>query len=140
MTAIGVVTGAVITGISVITGHGGDISFENNAITFTAGLNLGGSITLGNVIIHAGPGGISDWNSEATVDRYDGNGKVNLGEHEEAHTYQYQALGVFTIPAIIGSAVSNGGLGTDNWHDFMGKSDFERAADDYAQFGSSPMP
>ncbi|MDR0602184.1 MAG: RHS repeat-associated core domain-containing protein, partial [Treponema sp.] len=47
MTAIRVLSGAVLTGISVITGHGGGISFENNAITFTTGFNLNGLLPLG---------------------------------------------------------------------------------------------
>ena len=31
-----------------------------------------------------------------------------------------------------GSAIINGGLKESNFHDFMGKSVFEQAADDYA--------
>jgi hypothetical protein len=61
-----------------------------------------------------------------------------VGKHEEAHTYQYQALGIFTIPAIAGSAIVNGGLKENGWHDFMGKSDYEKAADDYAQGRNEP--
>jgi RHS repeat-associated protein len=53
VTAIGLVAGAALVGISKITGNGGSISIQNNAITFTTGLNLNGSITLGNAIIHA---------------------------------------------------------------------------------------
>jgi hypothetical protein len=143
MTAIGIVAGAVLTGVSIITGNGGSVSFENNAITFTTGLNLNGSITLGNTIIHAGP--VMDgepWDSQKDTDRYDGTAEVNLGKHEEAHTYQYQKLGIFTIPAIIGSAILNGGIGAGDgsFHDFMEQSDYEKAADDYAQFGTSPIP
>jgi RHS repeat-associated protein len=143
MTAIGLVAGAVLTGVSVILGKGGSISFANNAITFNTGLNLNGSITLGNVIIHAGP--VIDgepWDSKKTVDRYDYTNKVNLGKHEEAHTYQYQALGIFTIPAIVGSAIKNGGIGAGDgsFHDFMAQSACEKAADNYAQSGTSPIP
>jgi RHS repeat-associated protein len=143
MTALGFVAGAVLTGASILTGNGGHILLENNAITFTTGLNLGGSITLGNTIIHAGPvieG--KPWNSEKDVPRYDGTVDVNSGKHEEAHTYQYQALGVFTIPAIISSAIANGGIGAGDgsFHDFMAQSAYEKAADDYAQFGTSPIP
>ena len=140
MTAIGVLSGAVLTGISVITGHGGGISFENNAITFTTGFNLNGSITLGNSIIHAGPKiDGKTWDSEAGTDRDDGQpGDVVVGKHEEAHTYQYQALGIFTIPAIVGSAIVNGGLKENGWHGFIGKSDYEKAADDYAQGRNEP--
>jgi RHS repeat-associated protein len=143
MTAVGVVAGTVLTGVSIITGNGGSVSLENNAITFNTGLNLGGSITFGNAIIHAGPEIDNEpWDSEKDVPRYDGSGYVNLGKHEEAHTYQYQTLGVFTIPAIIGSAVVNGGIGAGDgsFHDFMEQSDYEKSADNYAQYGTSPIP
>jgi hypothetical protein len=141
MTTIGVIGGSILTGTSLLTGKGGGISIENNAITFTTGFNLGGSVTFGNAIIHAGSRtrGIP-WDSASSVDRYDGTTKVNLGKHEEAHTYQYQAYGIFTIPAILGSAIKNGGLKEASFHDFMGKSKYEIAADDYAEFGSSPLP
>jgi hypothetical protein len=144
MTAIGVVVGTITTGISVLTGKGGSISIENNAITFTTGLNLNGSITLGNAIIHAGP--VLDgepWDSTKDVPRYDDpNVKVNLGKHEEAHTYQYQIFGIFTIPVILGSAIIHGGIGAGDgsFHDFMAQSIYEKAADDYAQFGTSSIP
>ena len=139
MTALGVVTGAILTGASVITGHGGRISIENNAITFTTGFNLNGSITFGNSIIHAG-GDIRRWNAKTTVYRYNRAACVNLGKHEEAHTYQYQRYGIFTIPLLLVSAIANGGFEVSSFHDFMARSDFEKAADDYAQFGWSPIP
>jgi len=129
MTVIGVVTGFTITSISLISGNGGFIKIQNNAITFTSGLNLGGSITFGNTIIHAG-GSVIDWNAAATTPRYDQTANVNLGKHEEAHTYQYQKYGVFTPGLIVGSAIQNGGLITDH---NLGKSTFETAADDYSE-------
>jgi RHS repeat-associated protein len=132
MTAVGLVAGTVVTGISIISGNGGRVSIENNAVTFTTGLNFGGSITLGNTIIHAG-GDVNGWNSQTTTGRYDGAGDVNLGKHEEAHTYQYQTFGVLTPAIIVGSAIVNGGLGESNFHDFMAKSAFETAADNYSE-------
>jgi hypothetical protein len=60
-------------------------------------------------------------------------------KHEEAHTYQYQRYGIFMIALLLLSAIANGGLRTSSFHDFMEKSDFETAADDYAQFGGSPI-
>jgi RHS repeat-associated protein len=140
MTIAGFISGSILTGASLLAGKGGRISIENNAITFTMGFNLGGSITFGNAIIHAGPGGVQGWNSQSPVARYDGTANVALGKHEEAHTYQYQVYGIFTIPAILGSAIKNGGLKEASFHDFMGKSKYEIAADDYAEFGSSPIP
>jgi RHS repeat-associated protein len=97
----------------------------------------GGSITLGNVIIHAW-GDAKNFNSKTEVDTYDGTDRVNLGRHEEAHTYQYQKWGLLTPFLIIGSAVQNGGLsaGLKNihyfGHYFMGRYSFEKAADRYA--------
>jgi hypothetical protein len=139
MTALGVVAGTILSGASVIAGRGGGISMGNNAITFTTGFNLNGSITFGNSIIHAG-GDVRRWNSNSTVYRYNRAATVNLGKHEEAHTYQYQAYGIFTIALLAGSAIANGGFGASSFHDFMEKSAFEHAADDYAQFGGSPLP
>jgi hypothetical protein len=142
MTAFGFAVGTALLGISIITGNGGYYSFENNAITITTGLNLKGSITFGNTIIHAGGKAIGKgaWNSGSSTDRYDGKSQVNLGEHEEAHTYQYQKYGLLTIPAIINSAIKNGGIGAGSWHGFIGKSSFEKAADDYAESGGNPLP
>ena len=132
ITAVGLVAGVALVGISKITGNGGSIDIQNNAITFTTGLNLNGSITLGNVIIHANDD-FEQWNANKDdADRYDGKGYVNLGKHEEAHTWQYQKYGVLTPALIVGSAIVNGGLKESNFHDFMGKSVFEQAADDYA--------
>jgi hypothetical protein len=131
VTAVGLLAGSALVGLSKITGNGGSISIQNNAITFTTGLNLNGSITLGNAIIHAG-GDAEDWNADKQVWAYDNTGKVNLGKHEEAHTYQYQKYGVLTPALIVGSAIMNGGLKESSSHDFMGKSEYEQAADDYA--------
>jgi len=129
MTAIGIIAGTVLTGVSIITGNGGSVEFANNAISFKtfSKLEKREAITFGNVIIYAGA------NEKSSFDCYDGNGTVNIGRHEEMHTYQYQQLGVFTIPLIIGSAINNGGLKESSFRDFIGKSSFEKAADDYAR-------
>ena len=133
MTIIGLVVGSVLTLVSKLIGRGGSAEIANNAITFTCGLDCGGSITLGNVIIHAGRG-VDTWNKDSTTTRYDRNGYVNLGKHEEAHTYQYEKYGVLMIPILLGSAIKNGGLREPTFHNFMAKSNLEKAADDYAQF------
>jgi hypothetical protein len=124
--------------ISNLTGKEGSPEIANNAITFNTGLKMGGSITLGNVIIHAN-GSVEDWNKSSPSPRYDNpSQEVNLGRHEEKHTKQYQKYGNWTIPLIIGSAVINGGIGeaiknkTDPFGAFLGRSSYERAADDYA--------
>jgi hypothetical protein len=136
VTVVGVVVGTVSVGISKLAGKGGSITLENNAITFTTGLNWKGSVTLGNTIIHAN-GSVAEWNSETRTSRYDGKAEVNLGKHEEAHTYQYQKYGILTPVLILGSAVINGGFHESNIHDFMGKSYFETIADDYAEIPGS---
>jgi hypothetical protein len=139
MTAFGVAAGTLLSGASLMTGKGARISIENNAITFTIGFNLNGSITFGNSIIHAG-GDLRRWNSNSALLRYNRAAYVNLGKHEEAHTYQYQTYGIFMIALLLGSAIANGGFEAASFHDFMAKSDFENVADDYAQFGRSPIP
>ena len=132
MTIVGLVFGGVSTGVSKLIGKGGSVEIVNNAITFTNGLDFGGSITLGNTIIHVG-GDVNVWNKDAITSRYDGTGNVNLGKHEETHTYQYEKYGVLTIPILLGSAIKNGGLSESTFSDFMGKSNLEKDADDYAQ-------
>jgi RHS repeat-associated protein len=123
ITAIGLVVGTITVGISILTGNGGSIKPGNNAITFTTGLNWGGSITLGNTIIHAG-GSTTGWNADTTTLRYDRTANVNLGKHEEEHTYQYEKYGIL-MPVIWGvSAIINGGIGN---------SSFEVAADDASE-------
>ena len=136
MTIFGVVAGSTMLLISRITGNGGYAKFENNALTFTTNIRFfiwTGSITFGNTIIHAW--GKDKKRSGDNVPSYDGNYNVNLGRHEEAHTYQYQKYGIFTILLIIGSAIKNGGIqaGIKNkglWA-FMGQSDYEKEADRY---------
>ena len=136
-TLVGIAIGSTLYVIGKLMGKNSYVKVENNAITFTTGIKIpliGGSITLGNAIIHAN-GTISDWNSNTPVDRYDMSGKVSLGRHEEAHTYQYEKYGVFTPFLIIGSAMLNGGFGAlfrgGGFFGFMGKSRFEVEADDY---------
>jgi len=132
MTAIGIYVGTALIGISYFTNNSYSIDIANNAISFTFGFDLGGAITLGNVIIYAGKDADKNqYKEDLSVTRYDGEGKVNLGLHEEAHTYQYQQFGVLTIPLLIGSAIINGGFNGSSFD--IGKSNFEKAADDYAQ-------
>jgi hypothetical protein len=71
------------------------ISFENNALTFTVETNSPAlSITFGNVILHTS-GNINTWNSQTTLTSYCGNYSINLGKHEEMHTYQMEKGGIF---------------------------------------------
>jgi hypothetical protein len=122
-TIIGLFVGAVLLAISRGCGRGGSISARNNALTFTTGLNLSGSVTIGNVVVHAG-GNARRWNSDTTWMRYDRTAAVNVGRHEEAHTYQYQKYGVFMPILWLAETVLGGGIG---------KGRLETAADDYAE-------
>ena len=124
VTAVGLVVGTVLVGVSKIVGKGGSITIQNNAVTFTTGLNLGGSFTLGNTIVHAGERVDLEWNANTQTLRYDRTANINLGKHEEAHTYQYQQLGVFFLPVYGITTLMGGGLG---------KSYLDIAADDYAE-------
>jgi hypothetical protein len=136
ITVIGFVAGLILTGISLLIGRGGKIEIANNAITFNTGLNLNGSMTLGNTIIHAG-GDVRGWNKDRNIPRYDKTGDVKLGWHEQAHTYQYEKYGVFTPFLIIGSAILNGGISAwlrgGGFDGFMGKSKYEIEADNYSK-------
>jgi hypothetical protein len=98
-TIAGLAAGVTLVAASTISSNGGGISFGNNAVTFTTGLKIfgGGSITIGNTIIHAG-GSVERWNSGSRTERYDHKAWVNVGIHEEAHTYQSQSLGPFFFP------------------------------------------
>jgi hypothetical protein len=130
MSAVGLTAAGPLYIASKLTGKGGDVEFANNAISFTTGLRLGGAITLGNVIIYAN----YDWNKYSSIERYDNYDiKVNLGRHEEAHTYQYQQFGVLMIPMLLTSSVINSIQGKPPSNDFIGRSSLEKAADDYAQ-------
>lgn len=135
-TIFGLVVGGAFNAIGSIMGRESCVSIENNAITFTTGLKLKGSITFGNVIIHAG-GLVDRYDSNSTLRRYDGKGNINLGRHEEAHTHQYERYGFFTPFLILGSAVFNGGISAwligGGFHGFMGRSKYETQADDYSE-------
>ena len=136
LTIVGIAIGSTLHLIGTLMGTGSYVKIENNAITFTTGLKIGGSITLGNTIIHAN-GPVKGWNSKTITKRYDGTGNVMLGRHEEAHTHQYEKYGIFTPFLIIGSAILNGGIRAGlkggGFHDFMGRSLFEIEADDYSK-------
>ncbi len=94
-----------------------------NAIEFLdqpfVGLLGKSAITLGNTI-HYAPGRLPG----QVVRRYDGRAVVELGEHERAHTLQYERWGPFFLVAYFVS-----------WLPFVppAGSRFEHAADDAAE-------
>jgi hypothetical protein len=76
------------------------IRFGNNAIQF---IGCGGivsctALTLGNVILYGN--NAEPWRCGAYGDQC-----VTLGRHEQAHTYQYQVLGVLFLPAYLAVAL-----------------------------------
>lgn len=95
----------------------------NNAIEFLdqpfVDLIGRSAVTLGNTI-HYAPGRDPD----RTIRRYDGRAVVRLGDHERAHTDQYERWGPFFLLAY---AIS--------WLPFVppAGSRFEHAADDEAE-------
>jgi len=103
---------------------GGEIHLGNNAIQFTnVPFGPGGALTLGNVQLYNGLSP-SDVNP-----RYNGApGSVDVGLHEQAHTYQNQALGPLFLPIYL----LNGGISP--------KNPLENAADDYSQGVGSWFP
>jgi hypothetical protein len=130
MTAIGLIVGGALWAVGKLIGRGSYAKFENNALTFTTGFDFvifpffKGSITFGNVIIHA-HGPVNNYNSGTSIGRYDNtNIKVNVGRHEEEHTYQYERYGIFMPIIWFISALINRSIG---------KTAFERAADDASE-------
>jgi hypothetical protein len=91
------------------------IEFHDNRLVAWLGK---GAITLGNTI-HYAPG----MRPERAVLRYDGAGRVTLGEHERAHTLQFERWGPLFL-VVYGVAWLSGLGGRGNA--------FERAADDGA--------
>ncbi|MDR3303374.1 MAG: hypothetical protein LBS86_03085 [Treponema sp.] len=129
VTVIGLAAGGGALLVSAFTGKACAVEIKNNAVTFTTSLYWGGSVTLGNVIIHAG-GNAARWNADTVKPRYDGTGAILLGKHEEAHTRQYQRLGVLFFAVWGVSALVRGGIG---------KSVLEIAADDYSMLNTSTL-
>lgn len=115
-TLLGLVAGGVALALGARAGTG------HNAIEFHGSPLVGwlrrGAITLGNTIHYA-----RGMDPGREVTRYDGAGSVTLGEHERAHTLQFErwgplfllVYGVLWLPGV-------GGAGNA----------FEHAADDHA--------
>jgi hypothetical protein len=117
-TALGLAVGAV----AVMLGSRAQVG--RNAIEFLDNPFVGAmkrsGVTLGHTI-HYAPGKSPD----DVITRYDGTGRVRLGEHEEAHTRQYERWGPLFLLAYAISWVPGMARG--------GMSRFEHAADDWAE-------
>jgi hypothetical protein len=77
-----------------------ELRLGHNAIQF---IGCGGilnctALTLGNVILYGN--NAEPWRRGAYGDQC-----VTLGRHEQAHTYQYQVLGVLFVPAYLAFAI-----------------------------------
>lgn len=87
-TVLGLSYGLLAYPFSRLFGSPARISLGNNAIQFenSCGIAHGAALTLGNVILYGR--NAEPWRYGAY-----GDARVNLGRHEQAHTYQYQLLG-----------------------------------------------
>jgi len=118
-TVIGLISDLVLAPFAIA--NGGGFQPGNNAIQLV-GVPFGsGAITFGNSQIYFGdttPGGFNTY----------GDPNVNVGYHEQGHTYQYQALGPFFLPAYFLSG-----------QPFTLNNPFEAGAQNYAaQYGPRP--
>jgi hypothetical protein len=135
-TLLGVIVGLIDVGIGELIGNDTDIIFANNAITFLGGGLGRGAVTLGNSIIYAHdatPGSAPQPYGNAEDVAKFANIKMKLGDHEEAHTYQYQTWGPLFLPAYFANVVVSA-LFTGN------VTKFEAAADAYAAARGERIP
>lgn len=122
MTAFGLFVGVLLVPF------GARVSLSDSALVFSGFKVFGsGALTLGQVILNARP------DLEDQVLTYDcvANGGaecVRLGTHEQAHVFQYMALGLFFLPLYF----LHGGVSH--------KNRFEQAADRYALTGKGWWP
>jgi hypothetical protein len=115
-TALGLALGAIAVTLGARTQFGRNaLEFLDNPFVEFRGCS---AFVLGNTI-HYAPGCAP----EQFVRRYDGAGRVNLGEHERAHTDQYERWGPFFLVVYLVS-----------WLPFVPPrgNRFEHAADDAA--------
>jgi hypothetical protein len=102
--------GAII-GFAAVAFDGADVEIGHNAIEFSdfpLGPN-GSAMTLGNVILYVGSA-----KPDSTGSPYGSIVDLQVGLHEEAHTYQYQALGPF-FPLFYGLSWLSGGVSEFEW-------------------------
>lgn len=102
--------------LSWLSGAKPQLRLGHNALQFinSRGVFVGAALTLGNVILYGQ--GAEPWRDGAYGDQ-----RVNLGRHEQAHTYQYQLFG----PLFVFVYWFSGGFGGPD------KNRLERAAQHY---------
>ena len=127
-TIFGLIYGGVGHILGIFMGLNPSISIGHNAIQF---LNnplqpYGGAITFGNTISYGAGTGPDDMGAY-------GDYSVNVGLHEEAHTYQFQVYGIFYGPAYL---LSGGFLSPNQYGEFdTSLNHFEQEAQDYGRVG-----
>jgi hypothetical protein len=113
---------------------GARVTLGHNAVVFNGIPLVKRAFTLGNVILNPAANLFGTCATYASVAEYRKTRnplcieKVNLGAHEEAHTWQYQVLGPFFLPVYGLTQI------------LPGPTPFERAADIYAQTGKGWWP
>jgi hypothetical protein len=126
MTLFGLAAGGAGYLAGTVVGTHPKVQFGNNAIQFTGIPNMFGKDevgTLGNVQLYEGK------STPTTTGRHyvDGFPDMTIGQHEEAHTYQYQTLGSLFLP----------------WWFALGgesaKNPFEKSADYYGAGKGGPF-
>ena len=124
-TALGLLAG----GVSLAAGAHAHLSTRDFAIVFhKVPWGPGGALTLGNVILHTGDTLDSPCVTYAHRAGHREEPRIQLGDHERAHVYQYMVLGPLFLPLYF----LFGGVGVRNR--------FERAADRYALCGRGWWP
>ncbi|QDA56132.1 hypothetical protein [Thermomonas aquatica] len=124
-TALGLLAGAV----SMAAGAHAHLSARDFAVVFhKVPWGPGGALTLGNVILHTGDTLDSPCVTYAHRAGHREEPRIQIGDHERAHVFQYMVLGPLFLPLYF----LFGGVGVRNR--------FERAADRYALSGQGWWP
>src|SRR5688572_3358161 len=130
-TAPNTLAGLLLGAVALLAGA--RVRLAHNAIVFHAVPLAYRAFVLGNVIINPMPD--LDWRCATyeSVARRKRDATcaletVHLGKHEEAHTWQYQVLGPFFLPAYALTML------------LPSPTPFERAADEYAKSGRGWWP
>ncbi len=124
-TALGLLAGAA----SMAAGAHAHLSARDFAVVFhKVPWGPGGALTLGNVILHTGDTLDSPCVTYAHRAGHREEPRIQIGDHERAHVFQYMVLGPLFLPLYF----LFGGVGVRNR--------FERAADRYALSGQGWWP
>ena len=124
-TALGLLAGAVaLAGGARVRASARELALVFDGVPW----GPGGALTLGNVILHTGDTLDSPCVTYAHRDGHREEPRIQIGDHERAHVFQYMVLGPLFLPLYF----LFGGVGVRNR--------FERAADRYALSGQGWWP